>query len=60
MIASFFLNAFLKKLQIVQNNAVDHLKHEGGDNMAKQQGHARKNTTSKTSDKKGNSSGNNH
>lgn len=28
--------------------------------MAKQQGHANKNTQTKTSDKKGNSSGNNH
>ncbi len=31
-----------------------------GSHMAKQQGHAVKNTQTKSSDKKGNSSGNNH
>ncbi|WP_176220766.1 hypothetical protein [Cohnella massiliensis] len=33
---------------------------KGGRTLSKQQGHGAKNTQTKTSDKKGNSSGNNH
>jgi hypothetical protein len=36
------------------------IRNKEENHLAKQQGHGKKNTTTRTSDKKGNASGNNH